>query len=185
MMIELSLNVLDIVQNSIHAGASLIKITVAINTSKDNLLIEIEDNGQGMSKEQVEKVSDPFFTTRTTRNIGLGLPFFKYAAISTGGSFHIYSSLGEGTRVNGSFTLSHIDRMPLGDMPSTIHTLITFNKNIDFFYSYTVNDKIFVLDTREFRKILLDVPLEAPEISNYIKDYLRENQDEVNDGQYF
>ena len=113
MMIELSLNVLDIVQNSIHAGASLIKITVAINTSKDNLLIEIEDNGQGMSKEQVEKVSDPFFTTRTTRNIGLGLPFFKYAAISTGGSFHIYSSLGEGTRVNGSFTLSHIDRIPL------------------------------------------------------------------------
>lgn len=185
MMTELSLNVLDVVQNSIRARSTFIKITVAVNTLKDSLLIEIEENGQGMTKEQIKKVSDPFFTTRTTRSIGLGIPFFKYAAQSTGGSFHISSEPGKGTRVHGTFSLSHIDRMPLGDMTGTIRTLITFNTDIDFLYSYTVDDKNFILDTREFRKILGDMTFDLPEISAYIKEYLKENQDEVNSGKYF
>ncbi|ROR31933.1 histidine kinase/DNA gyrase B/HSP90-like ATPase [Mobilisporobacter senegalensis] len=185
MMTELSLNVLDVAQNSIRAKSSLIQITVSINTMQDQLLIEILDNGLGMSKEQLKKVEDPFFTTRTTRSVGLGIPFFKYAAQSTGGVFRIDSDPGKGTSVTAIFSLSHIDRMPLGDMTSTVHTLITFNTDIDFLYSYTVDNKSFILDTREFRKILGDVPFNIPEISEYIKDFLRENQDEVNNGRFF
>lgn len=185
MMTELSLNVLDVVQNSIRAKASLIHVTVTINTLQDRLSIDIADNGLGMTKEQVAKVEDPFFTTRTTRSVGLGIPFFKYAAESTGGTFRIRSNPGEGTIVTATFSLSHIDRMPLGNMTSTMHTLITFNTDIDFLYSYSVDDKYFILDTREFREILGDLSFHLPEVSAYISDYLKENQDEVNNGRFF
>jgi hypothetical protein len=127
-------------------------------------------------------VEDPFFTTRTTRKVGLGVPFFKMAALSTGGSFQISSTPGIGTTVVAVFGLSHIDRMPLGDMNSTIHTLITLNTQIDFFYTYGFDGKEFTLDTREFREILNDVPLNSPEVSAYIKEYLDENQNETDGG---
>lgn len=182
MMTEISLNVLDVAQNSIRANASLIQISVSIDTVTDKIAIIIEDNGCGMSQEQIEHVEDPFFTTRTTRKVGLGIPFFKYAALLTEGDFSITSTLGEGTVVMATFGLSHIDRMPLGDMTSTIHTLITFNIDTDFLYKYTYNEKNFTLDTREFREILGDVPFNAAEVSLYIKDYLSENKNEVDGG---
>lgn len=185
MMTEISLNVLDVAENSVRANASLIEITVEINTETDRLTIVISDNGCGMSKEQAAKVEDPFFTTRTTRSVGLGVPFFKYAAELTGGEFRIQSEPGKGTVVTAVFVLSHIDRMPLGDMTSTMHTLITFNTKIDFLYSYIVDKNSFALDTREFREVLEDVPFDMPEVSAYIKDYLRENTEEVNGGRYF
>ena len=181
-MTEISLNVLDIANNSIRAEASLIEIIIQIQRDMDQLTITIADNGCGMTKAQIEKVVDPFFTTRTTRKVGLGVPFFKMAAESTGGSFHIESSPGAGTKVIAVFGLSHIDRMPLGDMNSTMHTLITLNTQIDFYYQYILDDKDFTLDTREFRKILNDVPLNSPEVSAYIKEYLQENQYEVDGG---
>lgn len=182
MMTEISLNVLDVANNSIRAGADLIEISVQIQREKDILKIIIADNGCGMNEEQLKRVEDPFFTTRTTRKIGLGVPFFKMAALGTGGDFHIESVLGKGTMVTATFTLSHIDRMPLGDMNSTIHTLITLNTQIDFLYTYEFDDKIFTLDTREFRQILNDVPLNSPEVSAYIKEYLDENQREADGG---
>ena len=181
-MTEISLNVLDIANNSIRAEASLIEIIIQIQRDLDQLTITIADNGCGMTKAQIEKVVDPFFTTRTTRKVGLGVPFFKMAAESTGGSFHIESSPGAGTKVIAVFGLSHIDRMPLGDMNSTMHTLITLNTQIDFYYHYILDNKDFTLDTREFRKILNDVPLNSPEVSAYIKEYLQENQYEVDGG---
>ena len=135
MMPEIALNVLDIAQNSVRAEASLIQISVDVDEAADTLTITIEDNGCGMTKEQVSHVTDPFFTTRTTRKIGLGVPFFKMAAESTGGSFAIQSEPGTGTKVTAVFGLSHIDRMPLGDMNGTIYTLITFfNNSIQFVY---------------------------------------------------
>jgi hypothetical protein len=184
MMPELSLNILDVTQNSIRAGANLIGITIDVSFPKDILSITISDNGQGMTNDLIDKVNDPFYTSRTTRNVGLGIPFFEYAAKATGGTFTIHSVPGEGTKIAATFVLSHIDRMPLGDLASTIHALITLNTDIDFYYTYQVNGKCFILNTQEFREILGDVPFNLPEISLYIKDYLKENQSEVDEGQY-
>lgn len=181
-MPELSLNVLDIAENSIRADASLVHITVDIQQATDTLTISFKDNGCGMTKEQINKVTDPFFTTRTTRKVGLGIPFFKMAAENTGGSFEISSIPGTGTTTIASFGLSHIDRMPLGDLTGTIHMLITFNTGTDFVYTYIFNDKSFVLDTREFKKILGDIPLNTPDVSEYIKSYLVENKFDVDGG---
>lgn len=181
-MTEISLNVLDVAENSTRAQASLIEISVLTDRSEDTMTIIIKDDGCGMTPEQVAHVEDPFFTTRTTRKVGLGVPFFKYAAESTGGSFKIDSTPGIGTAVTAVFKLSHIDRMPLGDINSTVHTLITFHPETDFLYTYRYNDRSFVLDTRQFRQILGDVPLNSPEVSDYIMDYLTENKQETDGG---
>ncbi|MGN0243574.1 MAG: ATP-binding protein [Lachnospiraceae bacterium] len=180
MMTELSLNVLDVAQNSVRAEASLIQIEVHADTVEDMLAITIRDNGCGMTEEQIRSVTDPFYTTRTTRKVGLGVPFFKMAAENTGGIFSIESKPGMGTTVYATFGLSHIDRMPLGDMAGTIHMLVTLNPQIDFIYQYMVDERSFVLDTREFREILGDISFDSPEVSAYIKEYLVENQTEVN-----
>lgn len=157
-------------------------ITVEADFTLDRLTVSIKDDGCGMTPEQVNNVTDPFFTSRTTRKVGLGVPFFKYAAESTGGSFTIESRPGEGTEVTAVFVLSHIDRMPLGDMNATIHTLIVYHPNTDFLYTYQYNDQAFTLDTRQFREILGDIPFDSPEISAYIMDYLTENQLEADGG---
>jgi len=182
MMTELSLNVLDVAQNSVRANACLIEIVVEADTKTDILSIIIKDNGYGMTEEQVAKVIDPFFTTRTTRKVGFGVSFFKLAAECTGGTFNITSKVNVGTVVTATFGLSHIDRMPLGDMTGTMHTLITFNLGINFIYTYKIDEREFTLDTKIFREILGDVPFNEPEVSSYIKEYLEENTKEVNQG---
>src|SRR5699024_7456117 len=173
MLPEISLNVLDVSENSTRAGATLVEIRVAASQADDTLTIVIADNGCGMTPEQVSRVTDPFFTTRTTRKVGLGIPFFKYAAESTGGSFRIESEPGKGTTVTAVFGLSHIDRMPLGDMNATIHNLIVYHPDTDFCYTYTFNGASFTLDTREMREILDGIPLDSPEVSQYIMEYLK------------
>ncbi len=185
MLPEISLNILDVAQNSISAGALLTEISVAIDKSQDKLTVIINDNGCGMNEEQVKSVIDPFYTTRKTRKIGLGVPFFKMAAENTGGSFEITSKVGKGTKVTAVFGLSHIDRMPLGEMTFTVHSLITLNPDIDFLYSYSVNGNGYSLDTREFRQILGNAPLNSTEVSDFIKQYLDENTAEVNCGEVF
>lgn len=182
MMTEISLNILDVAENSTKAGASLVTLTVDADFDEDKLTVIIEDNGCGMTAEQVEQVIDPFFTSRTTRKVGLGVPFFKYAAESTGGSFHIDSEPGVGTTVTAQFILSHIDRMPLGDINSTIHTLVVYHPQTDFVYHYCYNDKSFTMDTREFRAVLGDIPFSEPEISDYIMEFLTENKLETDGG---
>ena len=150
-MPEISLNILDVAENSVRAEASLVEITVSVQPEEDTLTVVIRDDGCGMTKEQAARVQDPFFTTRTTRKVGLGVPFFKQAAESTGGSFRIDSEKGKGTTVKAVFGLSHIDRMPLGDISATVQTLIVFNEHIDFRYTYEYEAKSFVLDTIEMR----------------------------------
>ena len=135
MMPEIALNVLDIAQNSVRAEASLIQISVDVDEAADTLTITIEDNGCGMTTEQTARVTDPFFTTRTTRKIGLGVPFFKMAAESTGGSFSIQSEPGVGTKVTAVFGLSHIDRMPLGDIQHTDRFFIYIYVQSAFLYA--------------------------------------------------
>ena len=183
---EISLNILDVVQNSVKAGAKLTTLECLVDTKADTLTVIIDDDGCGMTKEQVEAVTDPFFTTRTTRKVGLGVPFFKMAAESTGGSFDMVSEKGVGTKVTCIFVLSSIDRMPLGDMVTTVHMLVTQSGDMDLVYHYRVDDNEFTLDTREFKEILgTDVSFSEPEVSAYIKDFLKENTDEVNAGQEF
>lgn len=182
MMTEISLNILDVAQNSISAGAKLIEISVVADIKSDTLTVVIKDNGCGMDEEKLKKVIDPFFTTRTTRKVGLGIPFYKLAAENTGGTFNITSQLGLGTTVTAVFGLSHIDRMPLGDINFTIHTLVTLNSEIDFYYLYEIDEISFTLDTKEFRKILGDIPFNSPEVSAYINDYLNENKQVVDGG---
>lgn len=181
-MPEISLNILDVAENSTKAGAKLVELSVEADTKLDRLTVSIIDDGCGMTPEQVTRVTDPFFTSRTTRKVGLGIPFFKYAAESTGGSFTITSVPGEGTQVTADFVLSHIDRMPLGDMNATIHTLIVYHPDTEFLYTYRYNDKAFTLDTRQFREILGDIPFDSPEIAAYIMEYLTENQLETDGG---
>lgn len=182
MMPEISLNILDVAENSTRAKASLVQITVDADQAADRLTVIIADDGCGMTAEQVAKVTDPFFTSRKTRKVGLGVPFFKLAAESTGGSFSIESEPGVGTTVTAVFVLSHIDRMPLGDITSTIHQLIVYHPDTDFLYRYIYNGASFDLDTREFREILGDVPFDNPEISAYIREYLTENKLDTDGG---
>ena len=174
-MRELSLNILDIAQNSISAGAPLITIEVNENTIDHTLLIGIYDNGKGMSEKQVKSVIDPFFTTRTTRKVGMGIPLFKMAAEQTGGSLEIKSELGVGTEVKAYFKTDSVDFTPLGDVASTIQMLITMNTDRDFVYKHSVNEKEFVCDTREIKEILGDVPLDTYEVSQWLKDFITEN----------
>ena len=182
-MPEIALNILDIAENSVRADASLIGITVSVQPEEDTLTVSIKDDGCGMTPEEAGKVLDPFFTTRTTRKVGLGVPFFKHAAESAGGSFQIDSEIGKGTEVTAVFRLSHIDRMPLGDISSVIHTLIVFNEQIDFRYTYGYGEKKFVLDTREMREILgTEISFREPEVSAFIREYLETNKEETDGG---
>ena len=179
-MTELSLNVLDVAQNSVKAKASLIEISVDISTAENKLVIIIKDNGCGMDEETVKRVIDPFYTTRTTRKVGLGVPFFKMSAEMTGGCFSISSEKGKGTEVTAEYVLDSIDRMPLGDMSSTIETLVIYNTDIDFIYRYGVDGESFELNTVQMKDILGGIPLDTPDVAEYIKEFLRENTETVN-----
>ena len=175
-MRELSLNVLDIAQNSLSAGASLVEIVVSEDTEKDELVISVRDNGRGMTPEQAARVRDPFYTTRTTRKVGMGVPLFRMAAEMAGGELTLQSELGKGTEVTARFVRSHIDRMPLGDMVGTMTALIRLNPQVDFVYRRCFNGREAVTDTRELRQVLGEVPLDTPEVMEWIDGYLREQE---------
>ena len=177
MMPEISLNVLDVALNSITAGSRLTEIIISIDIAADTLEVIISDNGAGMTPEQAEKVIDPFFTTRTTRKVGLGIPFIKMAAEFTGGTYSMESAPGKGTSISAVFGLTHIDRMPLGDIAETMTSLIGPNPDLDFILRYCVNDNGFAMDTREIRQVLEDISLNEPEVLEYISEYINENID--------
>ena len=184
-MRELSLNVMDIAQNSISAGASLITIRVEEDRPADTLSISVEDNGKGMSPETVQKVIDPFYTTRTTRSVGLGVPLFKMEAEMTGGSFQIDSQLGVGTTRTAGFKPSSVDMIPLGDISGTVQLLISCNPDRDFLFTRQRRgedgtQRDFALDTRELRQVLGDdVPLDSPDVVLWIKEFLEEQTGEL------
>jgi hypothetical protein len=148
---DLSLHILDIVENSIRAKASRIEIKVIEDIRKDLLTIEIKDNGQGIDEETIKKVFDPFFTTKATRKVGLGLPLLSQAARESGGDIEIESEVGRGTRVKATFGYSNIDRKPLGNMEATLTTLIAGNPEVDFIYEHKRDEFEYRLDTKEIR----------------------------------
>lgn len=178
-MKEISLHILDIIQNSITAGASLIRISIRISNPKDTMTVEIEDNGCGMDSETARRVQSPFVTSRTTRKVGLGIPMFKESALRTGGSFSLSSEKGKGTVVSASYGLSNIDRAPLGDITGVVYTMVISNPGLDFLFEYSVDDNHFAFDTRELRTVLGEVPLNTPDVAIWIKDYLNEGMKEL------
>lgn len=177
-MQELSLNILDIAQNSITARATLIEIALEVDEN-DLLTITIRDNGKGMDAQTVENVINPFYTSRTTRKVGLGVPFFKQAAESAGGSFEIKSQPGVGTVIKAVFDTNNIDYTPLGEVWDTVAILIQMNEDIDFVYSVEKDGNRFVCDTRELKQIMEGMPLSDVSVVQWIKEFIRENQTEI------
>ncbi len=167
---DLSLHILDVAENSVDAGATEVEITVAEDTVKDLLYLEIKDNGRGMDEETMKTATDPFFTTKTVRRVGLGLPFLKQAAEECEGSFSLASRKGKGTAVSASFRRSHIDRKPLGNLGATIMVLIAGRPGIDILFTYRKDDYAYHLDTREIREDLAGIPINSPEVLKLIKD---------------
>ena len=177
-MKELSLNILDIAENSVKAGASLTEII--IKEEDDTLTITIRDNGSGMSEETLASVENPFYTTRTTRRVGLGIPLLKLACEQTGGSLEITSKTKEedndahGTTVVAHFFKNHLDFTPLGDVISSITTLVQGHPDVDFLFIHYIGEKEISVDTRALREILEDVPLSSFEVLEWIKGFLEE-----------
>jgi len=171
-MKELSLHILDIGQNSITAKSSLIELEIIEAFARDELTIKIKDNGIGMDEETVKKVIDPFYTTRTTRKVGLGISMFKANAELCSGWLRISSELGVGTEIATLFKHSHIDRAPLGNMADTIMTMVMGIGDADLRYKHVYNSQEFVFDTQEIREILGGVPLDNLDVMLWVKGYV-------------
>ena len=175
-MKELSLNILDIAMNSVKAGAE--NIAIELNEQPAELTITITDDGCGMSEEVVRRLSDPFYTTRTTRKVGMGVPFYLLAAEQTGGSVRIDSVPApdprHGTVITAVFRTDHIDSTPLGDIISTVTTLIHGYPDIDLTFTHTFPDHEVALSTRQIKEMLGDIPINSLEILNWIRDFLEE-----------
>ncbi len=178
-MRELSLHLLDIAENSVNAKAKNVTIFVLEDTRSDRLYLSIEDDGVGMSPEMVAQVTDPFVTTRTTRKVGLGLPLLKGAAEACNGYLKVQSTLGVGTRVEIEFQRSHIDRMPLGDLPATILSLTIGFPAIHWVIRYQVNDNEFVFDSEPIQRELEGIPLSDPAVLAFLKEYVETGVSEL------
>jgi anti-sigma regulatory factor (Ser/Thr protein kinase) len=178
-MKDLALHILDILQNSVTAGATLVKLQVDEIPAKNKYLVKFIDNGKGMDAEMAQHVTDPFFTTRTTRKVGLGLPLLKQNAERTGGSLTIKSEPGKGTEVDVMFVYSHIDRLPTGDISGTLALTVSSYPAIDFIYTHTTPGGTFIFDTVEIKETLGDLPINNPQVIAFMKDLISDNLKEI------
>ncbi len=181
-MRELSLHILDVVENGITAGAHCISIRVEESTARDRLQITIADDGRGMPAEKIRQLSDPFVTTRTTRRVGLGLSLLAAAARRCEGDIRVNAAPGRGTEVTAFFRRSHIDRAPLGDMAATLGMLIIGNPRLDFVYIHRVDEGEFTLDTRELKTELEVLSLSDPVLVQHLTESIRRSLDELASG---
>ena len=175
----MSLHILDIVENSLAAGSRRVEIRVDENIAADRMVIEIVDDGCGMDEERVRKALDPFFTTKTVRRVGLGLPLLEEACRMSNGEMRIESSPGKGTRVRATFQHSHIDRKPLGNMRDTLITLMAGHPQLDLLYEHRRGGKTFSLDTREIRAELGEIPLDAPQVLSALRKLIQSGLEEL------
>jgi hypothetical protein len=176
---ELCLHVLDIAANSVSAGADKISISIDENLVDDLLTIEVIDNGKGMSAETVKSIMDPFTTSRTERNVGLGIPLLKHAAELSNGWLSINSELGQGTHLAVQFQHSHIDRMPLGNVVDTFLTLLLGTPEINWVFSFKKNEKEFYFNDLEIKKELDGISLTEPDVIRFIRSFFTEGIQEV------
>ncbi|MBR7184742.1 MAG: sensor histidine kinase [Clostridia bacterium] len=184
-MKELSLNILDITQNSITAGASEIAITLDEDAA-GWLTLVIADNGCGMTEEVLRRVRDPFYTTRTTRKVGMGISLLQLAAEQTGGALTIDSvhesvdPLAHGTTLRATFDTKSIDFPPLGDIVDTLCVTIQGHPEIDYVYTHTTSARTVRLNTAELREVLCDVSLGEFAVIEWIREYLTEQYEAKN-----
>ncbi len=178
-MEDLSLHILDIVENAVAARAKRIEIMVVEEPSEDRLTIEIRDDGIGMDKEVSQKATDPFFTTRSSRRVGLGLSFLAQAAQEAGGSLRVESELGKGTRVIASFEYHHIDRKPLGSMVETVMALLFGNPELEILYAHKKDGKSFALSSSWVKDHFKDRPLIDPEVIQWVERRLKEGLKQI------
>ncbi len=175
-MLELALHVLDILQNSVEAGAKHVTLTVIEDEAADRLTITVTDDGCGMDEQTVRRVLNPFYTTRTTRHVGLGLPLYAEAAETAGGGLTVRSQPGMGATVEAVFQLSHPDRQPLGDMAATLLTFLLSGRAPDLVYTHRVSGREFTFDTAAIRAELDGVPLSEPLVAQWLADYIAEGE---------
>ena len=173
-MREIALHLLDIGENSVAAGAKRVDLTVREDTANDRLNIVVLDDGKGMDKDLLARVTDPFVTSRTTRKVGLGIPLLKAAAESCNGYLRIDSAPGEGTRLEADFQHSHIDRMPLGDLAGTMLTLLVAFPQVRWIFDYSVGERQFLFDSELIVKELGDIPITEPSILTFVKSVLQQ-----------
>ncbi len=183
-MKDLSLHVLDLVENSFRAGASLVRIEIAELRDRNLLTLLIDDDGKGMSEEMAERVMDPFVTSRTERNVGLGLPLLAEAARQAGGEMRLESTPGGGTRVEVGMELDNIDRKPVGNMAESLAALVLGSGGADWVFTYRIETGgspagEFSVDTRELKEALGGGPLDQPEVVNWIERYIAEGLEEM------
>lgn len=178
-MKELSLHILDVVENGIAAGAQLITLLVDEAVDRNMLSMTISDNGSGLSPELQAKAVDPFYTTRTTRRVGMGLSLLKAAAERCGGRFSFTSEKGEGSCVFCTFLYTHIDRAPLGDMAMTLEVLMAGYPEVDFLYCHQYNGREFEFDTRAIRQELEGISLNEPAVLRHLKAGIEEGLEEI------
>ncbi|WP_455598294.1 ATP-binding protein [Cloacibacillus sp.] len=183
MLEDLSAHVLDISENSTMAGADEVEITIKEDEREDLLLFSVKDNGRGMSPEFVAKVTDPFTTTRTTRRVGMELPFLRQSAELCGGGLVIDSAVGVGTTITATFQYGSVDRPPLGDMPATIMTLVMGSPNVHWRYRHIINGREFLLDTDEIVEALDGDRgmLASPDVGLWLRDNIREELEALRD----
>ena len=179
-MRELSLNILDVTENSLRAGATL--VTIDVDVTEQTITIRIADNGCGMSADFLARVTDPFTTTRTTRKVGMGLPLIKMEAEMSGGTFDITSTPDVGTTVTTTFDTQHIDRPPIGNLAESIVALLPDLGDTRFIFSYRAFGQNFTLDTDEVKQQLDGVPLSTPEVLVFLKEMTEENITTMNGG---
>lgn len=178
-MKELSSHFLDIIENSLNAFASTVKLSISAHTEKDLLEVVIEDDGTGIDTETLQKVSDPFYTTRKTRKIGLGIPLFRQACLASGGTFEIHSQPGEGTKIRACFRISHVDRLPLGSLGETVIAVVC---NVHFkrlIITLSNNIEQFVLDTDHIKNIIEPVDIKNTEVLYWLKQYIDDNVNKI------
>jgi anti-sigma regulatory factor (Ser/Thr protein kinase) len=174
MLRELVLHIADLVENSITAGASLITIEVIEDMQADRLTLRVIDDGRGMDADWAAQVTDPFVTSRAMRRVGLGLPFLKQAAELCNGRLTIDSEPGVGTTVTATMQSTHIDRMPMGDLPGTLLTLVVGNPTCDFVFRHIVGGRTFEFDTGWIKAQLDGISLSEPEVIAFLKKALKE-----------
>jgi hypothetical protein len=172
------MHILDLLENALEAGATQVELTIDENLTADRLAIVVRDNGRGMDPDTASRAIDPFFTTRTTRHVGLGLPLFAAAARRCDGNLTLESATGQGTTVTATFRHSHIDRAPLGNMTDTLLAFLLSGRETgpDLFYGHQVNDRRFELNSAAIQAAVGDLPLSFPPVRNWLRDYITEGE---------